>query len=246
MGAFRYMRPDELMTRDATVTGTIDSAYQTSWLCDLRPGFPVRGTAGGALSLTISGGTSTLCDLLVASQLRIDAAIDITIGAGLTATLDSRGVGADGIPNNRWEVIAPATATGCTFSVTGNSGAVIVGEFFAGKSRTLARRLRSGATRTPSRFSIPANAEFASVTGYNKGLFGVTLSGDQYFISESEITDIENWYRACADGTLPTPIIPDDEKDICHVVKFLGYQVTETDANLNVAFTFEPFPLTTW
>jgi hypothetical protein len=245
MGAFRYMRPDELMTRDATVTGTIDSAYQPSWLCDLRPGFPVRGTAGGALSLTISG-TSKSCDLLVASQLRIDTAVDITIGGALTATLDSRGVGADGIPNNRWELITPVTAAGCTFSVTGNSQAVICGEFFAGHSRTLTRRLRAGATRTPSRFSIPANAEFASVTGYNKGLFGLTLSGDQYFISESEITDIENWYRACADGTLPTPIIPDDAKDLCHIVKFLGYEVTEGDANLNVAFTFEPFPLTTW
>jgi hypothetical protein len=246
MGAFRYMRPDELMTRTATVSGVLDSGYQASWLCDLRPGFPIRGTASGALAMTISSGTSTLCDLLVASHLRIDAAIDITIASGLTATLDSRGVGADGIPANRWEQITPATSTGCTFSVTGNSQAVICGEFFAGKSRTLTRRLRSGATRTTTRFSIPANAEFSSVLGYNKGLFSLTLSGDQYFISESEITDIENWYRACADGTLPTPIIPDDSKDICHIVKFLGYEVTEGDATLNVAFTFEPFPVTTW
>lgn len=246
MGDFRYMRPDELMTRDATVTGTIDSAYQTSWLCDLRPGFPVRGTSGGSLSLTISGGTSTACDLLVASHLRIDTAVDITIGGGLTATLDSRGTGADGIPNNRWEKITPTTVTGCTFSVTGNSQAVICGEFFAGKSRTLARRLRVGTTRTPTRFSIPANAEFSSVIGYSKGLFGITLSGDQHFISESEITDIENWYRSCADGTLPTPIIPDDAKDICHIVKFMGYEVTEHDNSLQVQFLFEPFPLTTW
>lgn len=245
MGNFRYMRPDELMTRDATVTGTIDSAYQASWLCDLRPGFPVRGTSGGALSLTITG-TSKSCDLLVASHLRIDTAVNITIGGALTGTLMSRGVGSDGIPNNRWATITPTMAAGCTFSATGNVGAIICGEFFAGTSRTLTRRLRSGATRSSSRFSIPANAEFSSVTGYNKGLFGLTLSGDQYFISESEITDIENWYRACGDGTLPTPIIPDDSKDICHIVKFLGYQVTESDANLNVAFSFEPFPLTTW
>ena len=245
MGAFRYMRPDELMTKDATVTGTIDTAYQPSWLCDLRPGYPVRGTAGGALSLTISGTTKT-CDLLVASHLRIGATIDITIGGGLTATLDSRGVGADGIPNHRWEVITPASASGCTFSATGDSQAIICGEFFAGASRTLARRLRAGATRTTNRFSIPANAEFASVTGYTKGLFSLTLAGDQFFISESEITDIENWYRACGDGTLPSVVIPDDEKDICHIVKFLGYEVTEADAMLNVAFSFEPFPLTTW
>jgi len=246
MGSFRYMRPDELMTRTASVSGTIDSGYQASWLCDLRPGFPIRGTGSGALAMTISGGTSTLCDLLVASHLRIDTAVNITIGGGLTATLDTRGVGADGIPNHRWELITPATATGCTFTVSGNSQAVICGEFFAGKSRTLARRLRSGTTRTPIRYSIPANAEFSSVLGYNKGLFGMTLAGDQYYISESEILDIENWYRACADGTLPTVVIPDDAKDICHVFKFLGYEVTEQDAMLNVAFTFEPFPLTTW
>jgi len=60
MGAFRYMRPDELMTKDATVTGTIDTAYQPSWLCDLRPGYPVRGEPSGALSLTITNLTDEI------------------------------------------------------------------------------------------------------------------------------------------------------------------------------------------
>ena len=46
LGAFYYCRPDEWFTLNATVTGGAEDSYLEAWLCDGRPGFPIRATSG--------------------------------------------------------------------------------------------------------------------------------------------------------------------------------------------------------
>ncbi len=249
MGAFRYLRPDKMATNGATVTdngGTVDAAYQATWACDLRPGFPVMGTAG-ALAL-IAAWSSQDVDLVVASHLRVDEAVAITLSSGLTASLTGPGAQADGIPLNRYAVLAPAqTSTGCHLDITGNSVVPVLGEFFAGKSDTLSRRMKIGRQIGFQSFAIPAASEFSAVNPYDKGLAGELWQGQQYY-DDDEVEQIRQWYKSTRDGTLPTVVIPDDAKPECHVVLFSAPpQIQEDQGMLNlVSLTFQEIPRQRW
>ena len=243
--SFRYLRPDEMMTANATVTvnsSTLDTAYTAGWLCDLRVGFPVRGASTG-LDLTVVGTTKTV-DFVAATHLRLDDAVNITLSAGLTATLDGGDTPPNGIPINRYKVIAPASSSGCRFVITGNSVAPIVGEFWAGASRTLPRELRLGAQHSMQRHNLSADAEFASILPYNKGLDGEVLTGNQVY-SASEFLHIQDWYRSCRDGSLPTVIVTCD--GVCRVVFFTDLTFEEMALeHYRVFFTFTELPRTGW
>lgn len=257
--AFRYLRPDKMMTRDAAVTGTVDSAYEAGWLCDLRPGFPVRGPDAGTLSLAIVG-NGTPCDFAAATHLRIDDDVNLVLTGDVSATLSARGgVQADGIPLNRWTTFASSGSPGAshvTLSATGNDDAIIIGELFIGDSDTLPQPLFLGAPRGFQSFAIQPNSEFSSVLGYYKGLFGETLSGS-LVVNDDELEAIVQWFKSCENGTLPSVIVPDDTVDACLVVRFTDLKIDpiapgdadgadSEQALYSVTLTFEEFPRTTW
>lgn len=224
--AFRILRPDRTMTRDAAVTGTVDAEHRASWLCDMRTGFPVRSEASGSspdlqsLSLTVAG-TSRVCDFVATTHLKIDDDSDIVLSAGISATLSVRGAGqADGIPLNRWTTIDPVTAAGCTVSVVDHPGPVVIGELFVGLSDTLARPLFLGAEHSFQRFAIDPQSEFSSLNPYAKGLAGELLSG-LIVVTDDELEDLKQAIKSSDDGALPLVIVPDDTVDLCMVVQVL-------------------------
>jgi hypothetical protein len=199
------------------------------------------------LSLHLTPLAAGDCDFVAATHIRVDENVDIEVTGDITQTLESRGAQADDIPLHRWLAFTNVVAVdSLSVSVTGNTATPVIGEFFAGKSSTLPRKLRLGVQRTFQQFAIPSGAEFGSVLPYDKGLYGEVLQGTQTY-EESDVEDILQWLKASRNGTRCSVIVPDDERDDCYVVLLRDVQVTQLSGTLmDVAFTFEEIPRQRW
>lgn len=252
-----YMRPDEVLVlpgdsvlmSPSVVTGLTDTTYEPSWLCDWRFGRPVRGPAGGALSLSITALASLLCNGAVLCNHNLDDDVDLVLSGDVSATLTGNGDQADGIPLNRWKQFAAVTATSVDVDVTGNTDDVMIGELAIGNFRTLARALGEGTTfDVPASDKVDPDTVFPSVNAYDPGL---AREGPPVGVQWFEVTELEEilqWYKSTRAGALPTIIVPfpDDLDSHAYVVLMSPPQVSRREGKAMVGLSFTEVPREDW
>jgi hypothetical protein len=240
MADFHYVRPDEMFSLFASVSGSADASYNANWLCDGRPGRPVRASSGASWWISNSAKTVSLVALC---NHNVPAGGSITVGGDLSAALTGPAMPADGIPVNPWAQTTPTSVSALTVAISGN---VTVGEFVAGTLRTLERQLFRGATFTPHYDTLQHEAEFNSLVPYDKALAWRTLEGET-IVSDSGLADIRAWYDSTRGGVRPTLIIPISTVQDAWLVKFTGFSASPQKANINeVSLAFEEWPRSRW
>jgi hypothetical protein len=203
----RYVRPDESIMFWA-VSGGVDVSYQAAWLTDGLPGRPVRGSGG--LALNAIGPTRTI-GLVAAINTNVTGSITTSFG-----TIPAPTLGPDGINLNPWLAVAPSAWGTVTMFASGNPA--IVGELYAGNSRTLERDLLVEPDFDTADV-FPWEGEFSSLAPYDNGVTFRRLAG-QTIVSQAGMTDIENWWLSTRRGTRPTLIVPFEDKNDAWLVVF--------------------------
>lgn len=205
--AFYYMRADEIATLNATVTtsaGTTDSDYTDEWICDGRPGRPARATNG---TVTWSA-TFTSAEVGLIAVCNCNSDVDATIGGGASATVTAGALKANGIRLNGFTTVTPANETNLTVGFSGAAATVVLGEFIAGKYRTLSPAPHRETDFDLEDFARESGAEFGSVPPYDPGMEARVFSGWQVYSTADRDLIIE-WWRSQRAHTRPSLIVPD-------------------------------------
>ena len=211
--AFLYSCPDESVI-GATVTGTVDDDFQPEWLTDGLPGFPVKTT--GNLSLALALASPVSVGIVAAVNHTVSPGNTVDLTGDLTATITAHAARRHNIPRNPFTLIAPAVnVDSLTVAVTGNTGAVIIGEFWAGTLRTLEWPLFIEPDYNPGE---PFQWE-ASLAPYDDGQEVRRLAGDT-ILTDTGLADLAGWWESTRKGTLPSLIVPDSLVNDAWLVTF--------------------------
>jgi hypothetical protein len=201
---FTYIRSDE--TFGSAVSGTVDSTYDNEWLIDGRTSYPVRLTGSG-IALTITGSAQAVGALVVGHHL-LDAALSVAITGDITNTVVIPSYGANGIPFNGYRLITEVPAvTTLTLTVTGNTGAaVIIGEFVAGKARTLPGTLSAHTGFQRNNFAQQRQLDRAWIPPYDKGMVAEQWEGT-LLLTAAQRLELLAWEESQKSRTLPSVVI---------------------------------------
>jgi hypothetical protein len=196
----RYVRPDESWV-GATVAGTVDATYVNTWLCLGDPSHPVRGTN---LSLTATRASAIAADVVAVCHHNIPVGATVTALGGAIPTSAWPG---GRIPRN-WvrRLETPTTTAAITLAVTG--GPYVVGELYAGKSRTLACPLFLG--REVDGGALVEWEGLGLHPPFSPGVSAARRASGETLVTESELRAIEAWWEATDSGRIPSLVIPDD------------------------------------
>lgn len=192
----RFVSPHRSIL-DNSVSGSVDLHYDEDWLTSNSAGYPVKTT--GNMSLTVT--TTTNMDMIAVCHHSIVAAATITAGGfGTIATTSARG---DGIPYNYGKVVTSPVASGSlAFSVTGNTGPIVVGMLYAGLSYQFNDFL-SGRRFTPQA-PFPWEGEFSSLAPYDMGLSAQRrVSGTVIIETDASYEQLVLTHEAQRMGNLP-------------------------------------------
>jgi hypothetical protein len=125
----------------------------------------------------------------------------------------------------------------------------IVGELYAGRSRTLERDLFADPDFDPADV-FEWEGEFSSLAPYDPGIDFRRLKG-RTLVSQTGMDDIEAWWTSTRRGTRPTLIVPFENKNDAWLVIF-RYSATATFAKAAtgqhylVTFEFLELPRYRW
>jgi hypothetical protein len=205
----RYIRPDESLMF-SPVTGTVDTDFQANWLMDGLPGYPAQTT--GSMSLTVTPATAMEVDLIVVCHHNINQGATITLGGSLSSTIETQAHPPDGIPTNWYRLLdTPVSVSSLVFAVTGQGGspaeAVIVGELYAGLSRTLPA-LHLGRQLSPGAM-FPWEGQFSSLAPYDPGVHRTLRVRGTCILQETELNELHAFYVSQRNGNRPVIIVPD-------------------------------------
>lgn len=242
--AFLYMRPDEWASLSATVTtsaGATDSDYIDDWVADGRPGRPAKSTTGTVTwSLTFSSaevGLVAICNC--------NSDVNVTIGGTVSGTVTAGALQPNGIRLNGFQTFTPASGTTLTVAVSGAASAVTLGEVMAGKYRTLTAP-RFDSTLSENDFGLSAEAEFASIHPFDRGLVARTLKGSQLYTTADRDL-ILAWQRAQRANSRPSLIVPDSTVNDAWVVLLSPIEYTQVGPGLwEVELEFQEYPRSRW
>lgn len=212
---FFYVRPDESLMFMA-VAGTVDADFENDWLVDGRPGRPIKRTGDPSLTITVSPAVSV--SLLACCNHNVDAGNTIDVTGDATATITAGTLPKNGIPLNPFTTINAVSVSSLVVAVTGNSVATVIGEFYAGTKRTLPRQLRPGRVYTPGA-PYTWEGDFGSQPPYDTGVAQRRLSGE-LVTDDAGLADIQSWYESTREGTRPTLIVPEHDKNDAWLVVF--------------------------
>jgi hypothetical protein len=215
---FYYVRPDESFYGGTASGGTIATDFNRNWLVDGRPGRPAKATTTGMAWTVLPAASVANCGLVAVCNHNLDAAIVIAVTGGLAGNITVPTHPADGIPLNPFTLFTPATVSTLTLTASGNSVAVVVGEIYAGRYRTLERQIRLESSHAPID-PLEWEGEFGSVPPYDAGIAARTLRGTTY-VTAAGLADIQAWYESTRRGTRPTLIVPDSLTNDAWLVTF--------------------------
>lgn len=248
MGTFRYSRPDESFIGAAS-TGTVDADFNANSLCNGRPGDPVKHTGG--LTLTSYPTESVNVGVIALCNHNLSSDATAVVSGGCTGDMWTSEMPVNLIPLNPYELLATpvdvAPATGLVLTTTGS----VVGEFWAGKIRTLERGIMIDADLAPPE-GYQWEGVFGSVPPNDDGTEQRTLSGTAV-VSDVGLAEVESWYRSTRRGKYPTLIIPFDGANDAWLVTF-SYTVqiawrhptSATRSIYKIRFEFRELPRTRW
>lgn len=244
-GDFYFMRPDEIPTIAAAVSGGADTGYLDDWLTDGRPGRPARA-ATGTQTWTVTIASSTVGFAAVCNH-NVEAARTITLGGGIAATMTGPVLPPNGITLNPWVSFGPTAAvTSITVAVSSNPSALIIGEFVVGTRRTLERNLRPAPDFSQVYHVVRHEAEFNSLMPYDKGIVGRKLRGS-VTLSDTGLQAVLDWYDSTRGGTKPSLIVPNSNVQDAWLVEMTApsYQPTRQNQN-EVTLEFTEYPRSRW
>jgi hypothetical protein len=217
MSVLSYLAPP-FWSAHATVTASVDADYLAAWLCDTRPGRPIRSTSG-AFSASIANPSGPV-DVMVVGHHNVDPGSLIAIDGDIDASLTVPALPADGIPLNPFTLAgSPNIAATLTLAVSGNSVDVVIGEFAAGQLRSIGLPQLSSHRLEHAHKNIEPAVDVASVLPYDKGVAMRRLSGT-YVLTNTEKDAVEEWYRAERGGSRPSVIIPELDVNDAWFVRF--------------------------
>jgi hypothetical protein len=204
---FYLMRADEIATYFASVTtsaGATDSDYLDDWICDSRPGRPALATSGTVTwAATFS---SAEVGLIVVGHCNANVSAAIT--GGVSTTVIAGALQPDGIRLNGFATVSPANQTTLSVGFSGASANVALGEFIAGKYRTLTLPRYRTDTRSDVDFTRTQDADLSSLPPYDPGLAGRKWSGS-FILTTADVEIVRGAFRAQRNGTRPSVIVPD-------------------------------------
>lgn len=238
-----YVRPDESFMF-GTVTGTVDAEYDADWLIDGRGSRPVRNTTN--LSLTATAPSARTVTLIAICNHNIAGTITVGGQAIGPATL-----GADGIYSNPYATVALGSQTSLALSCNGSPA--IIGELYAGTSRTLERfQLHTGAELEEAD-PLTWEGDASSIPPYDPGVADARVLRGETLVSDTGLNDIRAWYRSTRRGTRPSLIVPIDTVNDAWLVTFT-YRVelvrihpsTPGQSIHRVQFEFVELPRVRW
>lgn len=241
-----FMRPDEIATRGASVAtsaGATDTDYTDEWLCDGEVGQPVRSTNG---TVTWSA-TFTSAEVGLVVLANCDSDVNATLGGGVSGTVVAGALQPDGIRLNGFALQSPANETNITVAFSGAAQAVVLGELFAGKYRTLGLPLIATDQREPEDFTRRNSLDLASIAGYDPGLAARKWSGT-WLMSTAEKAIVDGWFLAQRNGTRPGIVIPDDTVNdawVCFIAKPVS-RPANVPSKWFVEITFMEVPRVRW
>ncbi len=216
--AFYFMRPDEWATYGATVTtsaGTTDSDYTDDWICDGQVGRPALATNG---TVTWSA-TFTSAEVGIIALGDCNSDVNATIGGGASATIVAGALQPDGIRLNPFALITPAAKTNLTVGFSGAAAAVRLGEFMAGKYRTLGLPVVDSDERADVDYTREMELDLASIPPFDPGLASRTWSGT-FILSTADKDIVRGWFLAQRNGTRPSLVVPDstiNDAWVCYI-----------------------------
>lgn len=244
VGDFLWCQPSEWQTLNATVSGGADTSYEDEWLCDGRPGRPVRATSG-SITWTVANSAKSV-SIVACCNHNIDAARTITVGGDISTTMTGPAAQANGINLNPWASVSPTSCTSITFAVSSNSTAVIVGEFVAGLKRTMERNLAVRPEFMPSHPVIRHDAEFDSLNPYDKSIVSRTLKGD-VILTDTGLAAVRAWWESTRGGSRISLIVPDSNVQDAWLVYFTDFRWKPANANVHeVSLAFQEVPRSAW
>lgn len=209
MAAFLYSRWDESFG-GGTVTGTVESTYNASWLLDPSPMRPVRGTTG--LSLTATAPAARNVGIVAV----LNGNVTGTVAVG-SHTVPAATLGADGIYLNSFLSVTPASLSSMLVVASGTP--TILGGVWIGVRRQLQRQLLVRPTFQMGK-GQEWEGEASSLPPYDSGIaYQRRLSGHT-IVSDTGLEDIHAWYRSTRNGSLPSLIVPISDINDAWLVTF--------------------------
>lgn len=244
-----YVRPDENWAYNATVTltaGTVDSDYSASWLTDGRAGRPVLCTSGTA-TFRLSASSAEV-GIIAVCHHRLDAALDVTVSNGLSATITTNTpTPPSGIPLNPYTTVTPTNVTALDFAISGNSTNVLIGEIIAGKKRTLRLPSLKSDDRAMANFARKLDIEFPSINPYDPALEARDPWKGTFHLTTTELDDVIAWYQAQRNGTRPSLVVPNTSVNDAWVCFLQAPQYRPLGPSLwAVMLTFVEVPRSRW
>jgi len=241
------MRPDENILYGGAVSGGAASGFSDDWLVDGVVNKPAKATTG-TQTWTVTPLVAGTVDFIAVANHNIDAARTITIGGDVSATLAGPAARANGINVNPWaQVSSVAGVDNITIGVSGNSSALTIGEFFAGKLRESSYGMRVRTPFTPSYSGIRHETDGGTALIYELPFVrrGISTSMGA---DDSDLEQFLAWFEAARANTRPSVIIPFDDQQDAWVVEFLRltyepilYQ-SSSSATYMVTMEFAEFP----
>ncbi len=211
MATFLLVRADEIATYYASVAdsvGATDTDYTNEWICDARPGRPARATNG---TVTWSA-TFSSAEVGLIAVCHCNSNVDATIGGGVTTTVTAGALQPDGIRLNGYKVVTANNQTNLTVGFSGASSAVILGEFIAGKYRTLTLPVYTSDKRSNVDFTRKQDRDLSSVPPYDPGLAGRVWECT-FVLTTAEVAILEGAFLAQKNGTKPTLVVPNTDNN---------------------------------
>jgi hypothetical protein len=197
----RFVSPHRSILNSA-VSGTVDATYFNTWLTSSSPGHPAKTT--GSMSLTATAGISI--DTIAVVSHRISPGATIT--AGSLGTIPTTAARSNDIPLNHGRVVTPASPASIVFTVTGNTGPVYVGLFYAGLSYIFNDYL-SGRRYTPEA-PFPWEGEFSSLAPHDPGLSDQRRVSGTIIITDASFEELELTREAQRRGNRPVLWVESD------------------------------------
>lgn len=242
---FLYLRPDEMQTLYATVTGDVESAfYDVGWLADGLPSKPMRSGTGDPSWDFSNPPKDVNCLALLDSNVDEDAVIAIT-GDIVDNTLIQPPY-RDQYPVNPFTLLEE-TVVGVedlTVTITGNSCGVIATQFVAGLAREL--DFEQGGARGFLDFNKPPDPQIGNIAVYDEQTIARRLSGTVK-TDEAGYEALLDWFYATREGARFSIIIPHSDKNDAWAVKFERKpEATYKGGLVTVTLAFVEYPRHVW
>lgn len=198
----RFVSPHRSIINNS-VSGTVSTGYQNSWLTNPSVGYPAR--TDGNLALTVSG--VGLVDVVAVTHHNIIPAATVTAGSlGVISTVAWR---PDNIPYNYVRVLASPTSPGSiALTVTGNGGAVVVGSLSAGESYVFPDFL-NGRQYSPQE-PFAWEGDFSSLAPYEYGIAAQRRVQGSIILTSAEWENLQLVFEAQRLGNRPVLWVEDD------------------------------------